>query len=39
MYALDAALGLDPGASRGDVEAAMEGHELGFGDLGGTFRR
>jgi Raf kinase inhibitor-like YbhB/YbcL family protein len=39
VYAMDAALGLEPGASRDDVEAAMEWHELAFGDLGGTFGR
>src|SRR3989304_9715919 len=39
VYALDAALGLEPGASRDDVEAAIEGHVVGAGELGGLFGR
>lgn len=39
VYALDAALGLDPGASREDVEVAMEGRVVGAGELRGTFKR
>jgi Raf kinase inhibitor-like YbhB/YbcL family protein len=39
LYALDAPLGLEPGASRADVEAAMEGHVLAEGQLTGTFGR
>lgn len=39
VYALDTVLGLEPGASRDDVEAAMEGHVLAFGELRGTFGR
>ena len=39
VYALDAALGLEPGASRDDVEAAMEGHVVGAGELRGLFGR
>jgi Raf kinase inhibitor-like YbhB/YbcL family protein len=39
VYALDASLGLEPGASRDDVEAAMEGRVLASGELTGTFER
>ena len=39
VYALDTTLGLEPGASRGEVEAAMEGHVLASGQLTGTFGR
>jgi hypothetical protein len=39
VYALDAALGLAPGASRDDVEAAIEGHVVGAGELRGKFGR
>ncbi len=39
MYALDAVLGLEPGASRDDVEEAMEGHVLAAGELRGMFGR
>ncbi len=39
MYALDAVLGLERGASRDDVEEAMEGHVLALGELRGTFGR
>ncbi len=39
MYALDAALGLEPGVSRDDLELAMEGHVLASGQLTGTFGR
>lgn len=39
MYALDTVLGLEPGASRDDVVAAMEGHVLATGELTGTFGR
>jgi Raf kinase inhibitor-like YbhB/YbcL family protein len=39
VYALDAALGREPGASREDVDDAMEGHVLASGELTGTFGR
>ncbi|HET9476851.1 MAG TPA: YbhB/YbcL family Raf kinase inhibitor-like protein [Dehalococcoidia bacterium] len=38
VYALDAPLGLEPAASRDDLEA-MEGHVLASGELTGTFGR
>lgn len=39
LYALDAATGLDPGASRDELEAAVDGHVLGTAELTGTYRR
>ena len=39
MYALDAKLGLDAGASRGQVEQAMKGHVLAEAEVMGTYRR
>lgn len=39
VYALDTTLGYEPGASRDQVEAGMEGHVLAFGELTGTFGR
>lgn len=39
VYALDTTLGYEPGASRDEVEAGMEGHVLAFGELTGTFGR
>jgi Raf kinase inhibitor-like YbhB/YbcL family protein len=39
LYALDTRLALDSGASKGDLEQAMHGHILGFGQLMGTFER
>lgn len=39
VYALDSALGLEPGASRRDLDEAMAGHVVGAGELRGTFRR
>ncbi len=39
VYALDAALSLEPGASRDEVEDAMEGHVLASGEITGTFSR
>ena len=39
LYALDAALGLDPKATKADVERAMQGHILGTAQLIGTYRR
>lgn len=38
IYALDKMLQIEPGASRADVEAAMQGHVLGQGELVGTFK-
>ncbi len=39
LYALDATLGLDPGASKADLLAAMEGHVLAEVELFGTYER
>lgn len=39
VYALDTTLGLPPGATREQVEEAMEGHVLARGELLGTYRR
>jgi Raf kinase inhibitor-like YbhB/YbcL family protein len=39
LYALDAPLKLEPGASKQDVEAAMKGHVLGTTQLMGTYGR
>ena len=39
VYALDARLNLAPGASRGELDAAMRGHILGQGELMGKFHR
>ena len=39
IYALDAALNLKPGASKKEVEAAMERHVLAQGQLMGTYKR
>lgn len=39
LYALDAELGLPPGASRSEVDAAMKGHVLAEAKLTGTYRR
>ena len=39
VYAVDRALGLEPGASRGDVLEAMEGHVVGHGSLSGLYQR
>ncbi len=39
LYALDAPLGLPPGASRADVERAMRGHVLAHAALTGTYAR
>jgi phosphatidylethanolamine-binding protein (PEBP) family uncharacterized protein len=36
---LDKVLGLTPGASRKDVDRAMEGHILATGQLSGTYGR
>lgn len=37
VVALDAPLGLREGATRGEVDAAMDGHVLGVGSLTGWF--
>jgi Raf kinase inhibitor-like YbhB/YbcL family protein len=39
LYALDTLLDLNPGASRKDVDKAMEGHLLALGELSGTYGR
>jgi Raf kinase inhibitor-like YbhB/YbcL family protein len=39
LYALDAMLDLKPGATKKDVEAAMQGHVLAEGQLMGTYQR
>lgn len=39
VYALDATLGLAPGASAADVSSAMGGHIVGYGKLTTTYAR
>jgi len=39
LFALDKSLGLPPGASRDQVVDAMRGHELGRGEVVGTYAR
>lgn len=39
LYALDTALGLDPGAGKQQVLTAMEGHILGQAELMGVYSR
>jgi len=39
LYALDAALGLKPGATRPEVERAMQGHVLGIAEIVGIYER
>jgi Raf kinase inhibitor-like YbhB/YbcL family protein len=39
VYALDAALGLEPGATKADLVAAMQGHVLAEGQLMGQYGR
>ena len=39
LYALDAALSLKPGATKAQLEAAMDGHILERAELMGTYRR
>jgi Raf kinase inhibitor-like YbhB/YbcL family protein len=39
LYALDGALGLAPGATKSDVERAMQGHVLAHAEWMGKFRR
>jgi phosphatidylethanolamine-binding protein (PEBP) family uncharacterized protein len=39
MYALDAKLTLEPGATRQQLDAAMKGHIVGEAEYMGTYRR
>jgi Raf kinase inhibitor-like YbhB/YbcL family protein len=39
LYALDTALGLSPGATRSEVEAAMRDHVLGITEVVGVYER
>jgi Raf kinase inhibitor-like YbhB/YbcL family protein len=39
LYALDEMLNLQPGASKQDVEQAMQGHILGKAELMGSYQR
>lgn len=39
LYALDTTLNLDPGASKKDIETALEGHILAEGQLIGIYGR
>lgn len=39
LYALDTMIGLEPGATKADVELAMEGHTLANGQLMGRYQR
>ncbi|HUB86365.1 MAG TPA: YbhB/YbcL family Raf kinase inhibitor-like protein, partial [Verrucomicrobiae bacterium] len=39
IYALDATLDLKPGATKGDLLKAMDGHVLAQGRLTGTYSR
>lgn len=39
VYALDSMLDLQPGCTKSDLEAAMEGHVLASGQLVGTYSR
>ena len=39
LYALDEVLGISPGADKGELLKAMEGHILAQGELRGTIRR
>jgi len=39
LYALDAKLQLSPGASRSDLDVAMNGHTLGHAEYMGTFHK
>lgn len=39
LYALDARLALKPGATKAQLEAAMQGHILAQAELMGTYRR
>ncbi len=39
LYAVDKTLGLKPGANKGEVEQALQGHILGKAELMGTYQR
>ena len=39
LYALDTELSLKAGATKKDLEAAMQGHILGTSELMGTYQR
>ena len=39
LYALDAKLGLKPGAEKHELQSAMKGHVLAEGELVGTYQR
>ncbi len=39
LYALDSETGLQPCASKKQLEKAMKGHIIGYGELMGTFKR
>ena len=39
LFALDKTLGLEPGATRDQVMAALRGHELAHGEIVGTYAR
>jgi Raf kinase inhibitor-like YbhB/YbcL family protein len=39
LYALDSELDLQPGADKGEVERALEGHTLAVAELIGTYER
>jgi Raf kinase inhibitor-like YbhB/YbcL family protein len=39
LFALDTLLAVSPGASRGQVESAMRGHELAYAELIGKYAR
>ncbi|HKC46982.1 MAG TPA: YbhB/YbcL family Raf kinase inhibitor-like protein [Gemmatimonadales bacterium] len=39
LYALDTSLGLHPGATKAQLEAAMQGHIVGSAQLVGTYAR
>ena len=39
LYALDAPLALDAGATKAELVRAMQGHVIARGELGGTYRR
>lgn len=39
LYALDRELGLEPGATKDEVVAAMEGHVIAHGQLMGTYQK
>jgi Raf kinase inhibitor-like YbhB/YbcL family protein len=39
LYALGTTLSLSPGATKADVERAMQGHVLAQAELKGTYRR